>query len=98
MTAVNASASLTAQNTFTDAVTLVGDFSVSVSGTFSATVTVQRSPDAGSTWYDVGTYTAAAEEVGFEAALMQYRVGIATGDYTSGTAVVAIYGNDQWRY
>ena len=84
-----ASASIAAQNTFTTAKMLQGDFNVSVSGTFAATVTVQRSPD-NSSWFDVNTFTTPIETAGFEPELMWYRVGVKTGDYTSGTAAVRL--------
>ena len=49
-------ATITAENTFTDTVFFDGDFNFSVSGTFanSAIITVQRSTD-GSSWVDVDT-------------------------------------------
>jgi hypothetical protein len=61
----------------------------------SATVTVQRSRD-NSTWRDVDSWTAPSEEVGFEPNPMYYRVGIKTGGYSSGTAVVEL-NDDQER-
>jgi len=84
-----ASASIAAQNTFTTAKMLQGDFNVSISGTFAATVTVQRSPD-NTNWFDVNTFTTPIETAGFEPELMWYRVGVKTGDYTSGTAAVRL--------
>lgn len=83
-------ASITAQNTFTDPITVRGLFNFSLSGTWSGTVTLQRSFD-GSTWLDVATYTANIEDVGEEGELgVLYRAGIKTGEFTSGTAVVRI--------
>lgn len=96
MASVAKTASIGAQNTFTDPVQLTGYFNLSISGTFSATVTVQRSTDS-STWRDVDSYTAAAEEVGFEPEVMFYRVGVKTGAYTSGTADVRIGYDPQQR-
>ena len=92
-----ASASIAAQNTFTDAVRLEGYFNLSLSGTWVATVTVQRSID-NSTWVDVDTFTANSEEVGFEPELMWYRVGVKTGAYTSGTVVVRLGREDEDRH
>jgi hypothetical protein len=71
-------ASLTAENTFSDVLETRGSFGFSLSGTFAATVTVQRSRD-NSTWRDVDSWTAPSEEVGFEPNPMYYRVGIKTG-------------------
>lgn len=89
-----ASASITAENTFTTAVRLEGYFNLSISGTWVATVTVQRSID-NSTWVDVDTFTANSEEVGFEPELMWYRVGAKTGAFTSGTVVVRLGREDK---
>ena len=89
-----ASASITAENTFTTAVRLEGYLNVSISGTFVATVTVQRSID-NSTWVDVDTWTSPAEDYGFEPELMWYRIGIKTGEFTSGTAVVRLGREDE---
>ncbi len=90
-------ASISAQNTFSDA---TGTFCIqnggpwfdfSLSGTWAGTVTLQRSYDGGSTWMDVQTYTANAEDQGYEPQLgVCYRFGIKTGAYTSGTAVGGI--------
>ena len=98
MVAVNTTASLTGADQFSDAITIVGDMSLTISGTFVGTVTVQRSFDGGSTWLDVDTFTTPTEEVGFEPAGCQYRVGIKAGEYTSGTATVGLYGYTTWRY
>ena len=92
-----ASASIAAQNTFTDAVRLEGYFNLSLSGTWSATVTAQRSID-NSTWVDVDTFTVNSEEVGFEPELMWYRVGVKTGAYTSGTVVIRLGREDEDRH
>lgn len=96
MASVAKTASIGAQNTFTEAVQLTGYFNLSISGTFSATVTVQRSTD-NSSWRDVDSYTAAAEEVGFEPEVMYYRVGVKTGGYTSGTVDVRLGYDPQQR-
>ena len=82
---------ISAQNTFTAPVVLLGGFSLSISGTWAGTVTIQRSFDEGSTWLDVQTYTANIEDTGSEPrGNTVYRVGIKTGNYTSGTANVRI--------
>jgi hypothetical protein len=90
-------ASIIAQNTFSDAVRLEGYFNISLSGTWVATATVQRSID-NSTWVDVKTYTLNAEEVGFEPEFMWYRVGVKTGAFTSGTVVVRLGREDKDRH
>ena len=79
------------ENLFTDAAEIVGYFNISISGTLEGKVTAQRSFDEGSTWFDVETWTVNTEEYGFEPErVIQYRVGIKTGEYTSGTAVVRL--------
>ena len=82
-------ASLSAQNTFTDSIDLVGHFNLSISGTFVATVTVQRSFD-NTNWFDVDTFTSPIETYGFDPSQVYYRAGIKTGAYTSGTAVISL--------
>ncbi len=91
------SASIGAQNTFTDSIKLSGPFDLSISGTFVGTVTVQRSYD-NSSWKDVDTFTSPSEEYGFQPEIVWYRAGIKTGAYTSGTAVVSLAGNSGIDY
>jgi hypothetical protein len=91
------SANITAENTFTDSVRLEGYFNLSISGTWAATVTVQRSIN-NSTWVDVDTFIANSEEVGFEPEFMYYRVGVKTGGFTSGTVVVRLGREDKDRH
>jgi hypothetical protein len=81
--------SITAQNTFSDALELVGHFNLSISGTFVATVTVQRSFN-GTDWFDVDTFTAPIETYGFDPSQCSYRAGVKTGAFTSGTVVVSL--------
>jgi hypothetical protein len=92
-----ATASIVAQNTFSDAARLEGYFNLSISGTWVATVTVQRSID-NSTWVDVNTFTTNFEGVGFEPEFMWYRVGVKTGAFTSGTVVVRLGREDKDRH
>lgn len=82
-------ASISAQNTFSNPVRFGGDFNVSIQGTFSATVFVQRSYD-NSSWYDVESFTTATEQIGYEPEYIWYRIGVKTGGYTSGTIDVRI--------
>jgi len=87
-------ASISAENTFSDVANIEGYFNLSISGTFVATVTVQRSTDK-STWMDVDSFTAPTQEVGFDPEHMWYRVGVKTGDYTSGTVVIRVGHEDK---
>lgn len=94
------SSSIAAENTFTSAISPArkvgayfpeGYLNVSISGTWSGTVTLQRSFDSGSTWVDVETFTANDEGYLYDKERgILYRIGIKTGEYTSGTAVVRL--------
>ncbi len=85
---------ISAENTFTDWIYSTKDFNFSVSGTFSGTVTVQRSfdpADADNTARDVDTFTVPIETYGFEpSGVALYRAGFKTGEYGSGTATIRI--------
>ena len=89
-------AAITAQNTFTNPVRLTGAFNISISGTFAATVTVQRSFD-NSAWHDVNSFTGPFEGTGYEPEAMYYRAGVKTGAFTSGTAVLRVGYDPQNR-
>jgi hypothetical protein len=82
-------ATISAEDTFSDEVQLEGNFNLSVSGTFSGTLTVQRSRDQVN-WLDVDTFTEPSEDVGFDPEFNWYRVGCKTGDLASGSIVVRI--------
>ena len=82
-------ATLTAENTFSDSVEIQrGRFNLSLSGTWVASVTVQRSFDDGVNWVDVESFSANTEQIGQEPEDdTLYRFGIKTGNYTSGSVV-----------
>ena len=83
--------SISAENLYTDSAEIQGYFNISISGTWAGTVTAQRSFDLGSTWFDVATWTANTQEYGYEPERkVYYRVGIKTGEFTSGTAVIRL--------
>lgn len=92
--------SLSAANTFGDPIRItgVGDaraFSIVNSGTFVATLTLQRSIGDVGSWQDVPgeTYTGVGSKSyndGLDNQIIYYRVGIKTGDYTSGTATTTL--------
>ena len=85
------SRSITGENQFTDPIECVGYFNISISGTWDATVTVQRSFDLGSTWFDVASWIANTEEYGFEPERgVQYRGGVKTAGFSSGTIVLRL--------
>ena len=82
-------ASIAAQNTFSTGMYLpAGKFNFSLSGTWVATVHLQRSFDTGTTWVDVESFTANIETYGEEIEDgVKYRFGVKTSGYTSGTVV-----------
>jgi hypothetical protein len=93
---------ISAENTFTNSIRVTGvgatrAFSVVRAGTWSATVTLQRSIDDGASWTDVTTYTgngSVSYNDALDNSIALYRIGIKTGDYTSGTAELTLdYGN-----
>lgn len=74
-----------------------GSLGIFISGTFSATVSLQYSLDRGATWNDLyvagtrKTYTGPAHDTitDFEPGVM-YRIGVPTGSFTSGTVNVRL--------
>jgi len=69
-----------------------GYMSLSISGTWTGTVTLLRSFDGGSTWYSVDSFTSNAETTLFEPVPgAVYKAGFQSGDYGSGTVTVGIY-------
>lgn len=88
------SKSITDQNTFTDAVRITDHGTVRISGTWAATVTLQRSDDEGSTWVDTGdTWTANGVYSFTDYTDQLYRAGVKTGGFTSGTIALWIGSN-----
>lgn len=87
-------ASIAAQNTFSDAyggqLVAPGRFNLSLSGTWVATVHLQRSFDLGTTWHDVASFTTNDEGSVTDPGGVQYRIGVKTGNYTSGTVVARL--------
>ncbi len=89
--------SVSAENNFTNSILVTGvgtsrDFSISIAGTWSATCTLQRSIDD-ATWEDVQTYTANTTVTfsdGLDNIEYYYRIGVKTGDYTSGTVELGL--------
>lgn len=87
----NVSASVTAQNSFTDLVQMDAKqkAAISISGTFSATVTVQRRLD-GTNWRDVQNFSSPTEQTYEAECGQELRVGVKTGNFTSGTVTIII--------
>lgn len=98
----SASVSVTAENQFSSSIRVTGTgaqraFSVIITGTWSATVTLQQSTD-NATWVDAtsGTYvanTAISYNDTLDNQIIYYRIGVKTGGYTSGTVVASLTYN-----
>jgi len=95
------SANIAAQNTFTTAITVTGVgndriFTINITGTWVATVVLQRSLDSDTgPWSDVSgkSWTANTTETfddGLDNQIAYYRIGVKTGAYTSGTVAVSL--------
>ena len=92
--------SITAENVYSDPVRISGHAAFWLSGTWAATVKLQRSADAGQTYQNVtdsvGTelaWTANVTTSIFEPSAdpdVRYRFGVPTGSFTSGTVVGGI--------
>jgi hypothetical protein len=69
-------------------------FWITISGSFNATVTLQKSASTGGPWTDVKTWTGAVSNERFNdgnSDAVYYRLGIKTGEYISGTASARIF-------
>ena len=88
-----ADASLVAENTFTGEIYVESNelVTLTITGTWAGTVTIQTQLFGSDAWIDIDSKT----ENGrwdIPAGGDNWRAGIKTGDYTSGTAVVTIQG------
>lgn len=89
---------LTGENQFSDPVRITGVensriFTRSISGTFVATVRLQRSVGAVGSWEDISSFTVPASgsfDDDLDNQIIFYRLGIKTGEYTSGTVNVEL--------
>jgi len=84
---------ITASGQFTDPISLKGYFNLSISGTWTGTLTVQRSWDEGDTWLDVDTFIANTEEYGLEPErthVVLYRIGAKPDALSSGSVILRI--------
>ena len=87
-----ASVSAGAQNTFTSWLPVAAGrrASMSISGTWSGVVHFQRTFDGGATPLDVESFTANGERTYVAEEGSSIRLGIKTGNYTSGTALLRV--------
>jgi len=78
-------------STGTQGIRIRGYFNLSIGGTWSGRVTMQRSFDRGASWVDINKYSQNDQtyDQEIESGVL-YRIGFKTGDYTSGTAIVRI--------
>jgi hypothetical protein len=90
---------ISGDNVFTDPIRVTGSgdarlFSIFVEGTFVATVTLQFAFDPGGPWNDQGLDWTAPVSTSLndqqDGQIIFYRIGIKTGDYTSGTATCTL--------
>lgn len=91
---------ISSADVFTDPIRISGTsateraFGLFISGTWTATVTLQRSLATPDNWTDVATYTTNQPGTVFNDGLSNqiayYRIGIKTANYTSGTATVSL--------
>lgn len=83
---------ITGEDQWTDPLEVSKDsFDVSVSGTFVADVKVQRRRKDDTGWRDVRTYSDPREDVSRRInSLWQFRIGVDTGDFTSGSPIVEL--------
>lgn len=95
-----ATASISAENTFSDPIRITGvdsarRFAIIITGTWSGTVTLQYSVAEPGSWVDatLGTFTgnvAMSYDDTLDNQDIYYRIGIKTGNYGSGTASVSL--------
>ena len=92
------SADISGANTFSNTIQVTGigesrRFAITIAGTWTGTVTVQRSVGVTGNWVDVVNYTS-NQSTTYDDALdnqtVFYRIGIKTGNYGSGTAECAL--------
>jgi len=94
----NVSQAISAQNVFSDYIVIEGvgatrTFTINITDTWVGTITLQRSFDESVSWNDVTTYTGNTTTTvndSLDNQTVRYRIGIKTGDYTSGTANVSL--------
>lgn len=91
-------ADFTGDNQFSSSIRVIGvdetrRFTIVLSGTFTANLTLQRSVDD-ATWEDITpVYTIPVSTTyldGLDNQIIYYRIGVKTGDYTSGTAEITL--------
>lgn len=90
-----------AENTFTDEIRVTGventrRFTILTTGTWSGTMTLQRSIVEPGSWTDVQTWTgntSVTYDDGLDNQIVYYRIGFKSGDYSSGTLTATLTYN-----
>jgi hypothetical protein len=83
--------SVAAENQFSDPIPSGGHINLSISGTWTATVWVQRSFDGGANWLDVESFTTNTESfINDPETNVLYRAGVKTGGFTAGPVVIRL--------
>lgn len=90
--------SFSAQNDFSGSIRVTGiggqrSFGIQITDTFVATLTLQYSVAEPGNWVDVQSYTTPTSTSyadDLDNQIIYYRIGIKTGNYTSGTAAIAL--------
>lgn len=96
-TGQNVQETANAETIFTGSIFVTGigssrGFTISIAGIWSATLTLQRSTDD-ATWEDVETFTTNTTRTfndGLDNLQFYYRIGVKTGDFTSGSAQLGL--------
>ena len=70
-----------------------GYLNISIWGTFSGSIAIQRSFDRGATWLTIDIFTVPAEDYGFEPEECLYR--FFSTEFSTGTAHVRLGGEDR---
>lgn len=94
----NGAGTLTGEDQFSSRIKVTGitagrTFRIVITGTFSATIHLQRSVGNEDNWTDVTSYTTTQDvnfSDGFDNQIIYYRLGIKAGNYSSGTASVQL--------
>lgn len=93
MTIAKVTKTISAENTFSDEIAIRGGskFTVLIFGTWDATVSLMKKYTGDDTWYVRKTYTANTHSILEEPEDgVLYKIGVATGDFTSGDVEVRI--------
>ena len=85
---------ITDENQFTNSISLThtGAIVIEDTGVISATFTLQVRAESGDAWVDSDTFTTAGRWYIHNPSGFEFRLGVKTGDFTSGTATVSVEG------